>query len=116
VKGVENMNKFGTKSESYSNSVCYYFKPKIFIPNSFTPNGKNPIFLPIINFSQIDTYDFTIFNRWGQPVFRTSDTNEGWNGINGTEECPNGLYVYQLKINDSSDKEIIKRGLINLIR
>ena len=116
VKGVENVNKFGTRSESYSNSICYYFKPKIYIPNSFTPNGKNPIFLPIINFSQIDTYEFMILNRWGQPVFRTSDTNEGWNGINGTEECPNGLYIYQLKINDSSDKEIIKRGLINLIR
>lgn len=116
IKSIENLNKFGTKSESYSNTICYYFKPKIFIPNSFTPNGNNPIFLPIINFTNLSTFELTIFNRWGQPVFRTTDLNDGWNGINGTEECPNGLYVYQLKINDSSDKEIIKRGLINLIR
>ncbi len=116
VKGIENINKFGTKSESYSNTICYYFKPKIFIPNSFTPTGKNPMFLPIINFAKINSYELTIYNRWGNPVFKSTDINEGWNGNYGVEECPNGLYMYNLKINDSSDKEIIKRGLINLIR
>ena len=87
-----------------------------YIPNSFTPTGLNPIFKPIISIAKINSYELTIFNRWGQPIFNTNDLNQGWNGKSGIEDCSNGLYIYQFKINEGSDKELIKRGLINLIR
>ncbi len=116
IKCIENTNLHGTSSESNSNIICYYIKPKIYIPNSFTPNGINKVFTPIITFLNTDNYELNIFNRWGQPVFRSTDPDEGWNGMNGLEDCPNGLYIYQLKIIDSSEKELIKHGLINLIR
>lgn len=116
IKGIENKNYFGDRSLSYSNPICIHFEPKIFIPNSFTPNGMNPIFRPIISFAKIETYELTILNRWGQTIFYTTNNDNGWDGKNGFEDSPNGLYIYQIKINQGSDKEIIKRGLINLIR
>jgi gliding motility-associated-like protein len=116
VSCLENNNIYNVQSKSYSNPICFYFEPRIFIPTAFTPNGDNPIFKPIISISKIYTYELTIFNRWGQPVFNSTNAEEGWNGIYGNNDAPNGLYVYQLKVNAGSDKEIIKRGLINLIR
>jgi len=116
IKCVENTNTYGNQSISYSNKICSYFEPRIFIPNSFTPTGLNPIFKPIISIAKINSYELTIFNRWGQPVFNTNDLNQGWNGKSGIEDCSNGLYIYQLKVNEGSDNELIKRGLINLIR
>ena len=116
IKCVENTNIYGNQSISYSNQICSYFEPRTFVPNSFTPTGLNPIFKPIISIAKINSYELTIFNRWGQPIFNTNDLNQGWNGKSGIEDCSNGLYIYQFKINEGSDKELIKRGLINLIR
>jgi gliding motility-associated-like protein len=103
-------------SKSSSANICFDFDPKIYIPNAFTPDGQNPIFKPVVSVFEITSYDLTILNRWGQPVFQTYDENIGWNGNFGNENAPNGLYVYLLKVNTGSDKEIIKRGLVNLIR
>ena len=116
IKCVENTNIYMTTSESYSNQICFYFDPKIFIPNAFTPNGINPIFKPIISIADIENYELTIINRWGQPVFNTKKIEDGWNGQMGNQDAPNGLYIYQIQINTGFKKEIIKRGLINLIR
>ena len=88
----------------------------IFFPNAFTPNGINPIFKPIISIADIENYELTIINRWGQPVFNTKKIEDGWNGQMGNQDAPNGLYIYQIQINTGFKKEIIKRGLINLIR
>jgi gliding motility-associated-like protein len=76
----------------------------------------NPIFKPIVSIAKIESFELVIFNRWGQTIFNSTENNLGWNGKIGDEDAPNGLYTYQLKINQGSDKEIIKRGLINLIR
>jgi gliding motility-associated-like protein len=116
IKCIENTNIYNTTSESYSNQICFYFDPKIFIPNAFTPNGINPIFKPIISIADIENYELTIINRWGQAVFNTKKIEDGWNGQMGNQDAPNGLYIYQIQINTGFKKEIIKRGLINLIR
>ena len=116
VKSIESKNYISKQSFSYSNPICLYFKPRIYIPNSFTPNGMNPIFKPIVSIAKIESFELVIFNRWGQTIFNSTENNLGWNGKIGDQDAPNGLYTYQLKINQGSDKEIIKRGLINLIR
>lgn len=116
ILAKENQNIYNNQSTSLSNTICFYINPRIYIPTAFTPNGINPVFIPVVSIAKIDNYEFTIFNRWGQPVFNSKIANEGWNGRYGNEDSPNGLYVYQIKINAGSDKEIIKRGFVNLIR
>ncbi|MEN8787326.1 MAG: PKD domain-containing protein, partial [Flavobacteriales bacterium] len=96
----------------------------VYAPNTFTPNRDdiNQVFLPILSegFDK-ETYNFKVFNRWGQIVFETRNINEGWNGLCGGNSyingCPQGTYVWQLSIalEGASEREIY-RGHINLIR
>jgi gliding motility-associated-like protein len=54
----------------------------IIVPKAWTPNGdgQNDLLRPIlINIKEL-TY-FRIFNRWGELVYETNASGQGWNGI-----------------------------------
>lgn len=118
VVAVESMNIFGFNERSQSNVACIVLPPLIYIPNAFTPDGLNPIFLPIISdFDPVD-YDMTIFDRWGQALFRTSDPNIGWDGrimLSG-KMAETGTYVYMVTLHNGEGIEIIKRGHVTLLK
>jgi gliding motility-associated-like protein len=44
-------------------------------------------------------YQFTIFNRWGQKIFETTDSKKGWNGKYKGEIAPNGVYLAKVNYN-----------------
>ena len=48
---------------------------KLKTTNAFTPNGVNPIFKPVLSDFEPSNYDLTIFDQWGQVIFKTSDPN-----------------------------------------
>jgi len=52
----------------------------IYVPNAFTPNndGFNDVFQP--KGFGIVKYEITIFDRWGEVVFKTKSFEEGWDG------------------------------------
>ncbi|MFN2439716.1 MAG: PKD domain-containing protein [Chitinophagaceae bacterium] len=91
--------------------------PHIFVPTAFTPNGdgKNDIIRPVaVGISRLDY--FRIYNRWGQLVFSTSISGQGWNGkIKGKDQGSN-VYVWIVKGIDFTGKEIIAKGTVTLIR
>jgi gliding motility-associated-like protein len=39
-------------------------------------------------------FDFQIYNRGGQLVFRTNDMHKGWDGKYKNQEVPQGVYIY----------------------
>ncbi len=95
--------------------------PLIYVPNSFTPDGSNlnDVFIPKMS-NGIDekNYSFTIFNRWGEIIFETNITTEGWNGkTKNNELVQDGVYTWAIKyaVFDSS-KVIEMNGHVNLMR
>jgi gliding motility-associated-like protein len=89
----------------------------LYVPNTFTPNGdgKNEVFLPIIK-DQL-SYNFQIFDRWGNLVFQTNDANQGWDGEYKGQKSPDGTYVYQLNFTPPQDGlNHLVRGHVNLLR
>ena len=68
-----------------------------FIPNAFTPNGdgKNDIFMPMI--TNVENYEFFVFNRWGQQIFYTKDQEKGWDGTSNGNESECAVYYYLIK-------------------
>lgn len=81
---------------------CHEREDSLFIPNIFTPNndGLNETFK--IKYSdEVYSFRLTIFNRWGNEVFSSTDFNIQWDGTTNTnEECRDGTYYYQLNLND----------------
>ena len=81
-----------------SDSVVITPITTIYVPTAFTPNGdgKNDLF-KILGTEAVTVFNLTIFNRYGQVVFQTSDKSKGWDGtIKGKPAIPGG-YVYHLR-------------------
>lgn len=82
-------------------TVTYiHVNPHFFLPNSFTPNndGKNDV-LELLGDNKENATDFEIkiYNRWGQRVFESNDTNFQWNGTYNNKKLATGIYQYIIK-------------------
>ncbi len=92
----------------------------IFVPNAFTPNndGRNDTYKPIVNCATLlQNYEFSIFNRWGQKVFYTRSTGDGWDGTFRGVEQPTSSYYYTVRFVNPHDKEEeFHKGDVTLIR
>lgn len=111
-------NQYGFNEVSLSNVACAVIEPWVYVPNAFTPNGINPIFIPVVTFQDITKYEFSVLDRWGQLVFQTHDYAEGWNGVHqssGKLVEPN-TYVYVLKVVDGNNQEYFYRGSVTVVR
>jgi hypothetical protein len=119
IVAVENDgNIYGFQDSSQSNDLCLNYQPLAFIPNSFTPEGNNPIFIPVITNVSEKNYSFEIMNRWGNVFFRTDDILEGWDGIvlSSGEKAGNDTYLYFIQFEDQDGVTHKKRGVVSLIR
>ena len=91
-----------------------------FIPNTFTPNGdeKNNTFQPIFS-SGYDpqNYQFLIYNRWGEIIFESHNTEIGWDGTYRNKLSQNDTYTWKLQFKEKmADKEHLKTGHVNLVK
>ncbi|MCE7042180.1 gliding motility-associated C-terminal domain-containing protein [Dyadobacter sp. CY312] len=102
--------------ESLSNAVVYKRNTDIFFPTAFTPNDdfKNDDIKPIT--TELTSYSFTIYNRWGGVVFHTTDQNLGWNGKVKNELAELGWYLYKITFKDDLDQKVEKSGTFMLLR
>ncbi len=98
---------------------CYC---EMFVPNAFTPDldGLNELFFPVIN-CELDEYHFTVINRWGETVFKSSTPGEGWNGSSPgrTHWAHNDIYVWKVSYRTDVAGELIvvnKLGHVLLLR
>jgi gliding motility-associated-like protein len=86
------------------------------MPNAFTPNGDghNDLFR-IPPGTPLDLQDFSVYDRWGALVFRTSDINLGWDGnLRGTPANA-GTYIYRVT-GAVQGKPVLVKGTVILVR
>ncbi|QIL41204.1 DUF11 domain-containing protein [Pedobacter sp. HDW13] len=83
-----------------------------FIPNVITPNGdgKNDAFV-IVGLENYHNVHLTIFNRWGNEVYRSDNYKNTWTG-DGLNE---GTYYYLIRLRDG-EKEQVHKGWVLLKR
>lgn len=103
--------------------VTIHPKYTLYIPNAFTPgndNDLNDIFRPYGNAYDIDSYYMTIYDRWGNIIYQTSDfENGGWDGLShrNNKPAPDGVYVYRIDIKTFSGFDNHKYvGHVTLLR
>lgn len=85
-------------SVSWSNEICKNFPAFIYIPNAFSPwddnnvNDKFKVFT-----ANLIAFKMSIYNRWGEKVFETTDPEKGWDGRYNGEPAPVGNYLVRVK-------------------
>jgi gliding motility-associated-like protein len=90
---------------------------RVFVPNAFTPNNdsKNDV-LKINVIGKIIINGFSIFNRFGNQVFFTSDINKGWDGTQNGKPLPTSAYTWIIRGYDIDGTPVNLRGNVLLVR
>ncbi len=96
--------------------------PNAFTPNPFGPNGGRPgnnsfndVFLPQVK--GVEEFNMQIFDRWGNLIFESNDSNMGWDGYDRNGRLlPAGVYVYKLTLRLSDGQRTTQLGDITMIR
>jgi gliding motility-associated-like protein len=86
------------------------------MPNAFTPNndGKNDCF-GIHKWGNVTIREFSVFNRWGQKIFSTTNSTDCWDGTFKGTKVDAGGYVYMIDAVTGCG-EIFLKGVVMLIR
>ena len=87
-----------------------------YIPNAFTPDadGINEIWAP--QGQHIVSYQLTIYDRWNEELFFTSDLGTGWDGTYKGRQVQQGTYVYAIEIEDVLGEPHKYYGTFSLFR
>lgn len=88
----------------------------IYVPNTFTPNNdyKNDTF--IAKGVGVANYSLSIFNRWGEKVFETTDIANGWDGTFNGIDCKMDTYAWKINASDNTGNEKDLKGFLTLYR
>ena len=103
-----------------SQCVQVYSEFFVYIPNSFTPDGDGLNETFGVKGVGIKSVEFTIFNRWGQLIYKSnlgSFTDIHWNGLtqDNNTMAKQDVYVYQVRVIDEKSQEHIFHGRVHLI-
>lgn len=95
------------------NCNCRDAVPEVFSPNS---DGRNDVF-GLFTDCRTDSYQLTVFNRWGNKVFSTDDFGQRWDGnTDGKPQIPD-VYYYVINFRYAGQPEVLRRdGEIMLVR
>lgn len=89
----------------------------IYVPTAFTPdgNGRNDLLKP--QYTGINKLNhFTIYNRWGQVVFRTASRSQGWDGRVKGQPLATGTFIWIISARDVAGHQYELKGTVTLIR
>ncbi len=86
-------------------SVFVRVYKKIIVPNSFSPNGDGVN--DSWNIEALFTYpesELTVFNRYGQVVFKSKGYDKPWRGTSNGITLPTGTYYYTIDLKNGTPK------------
>jgi gliding motility-associated-like protein len=71
--------------------------PYLFVPDAFSPNGDG--LNDILTFESPEPMDveISVFDRWGEPIFRSSSAQTTWDGTYRGSPSPAGVYPYRVR-------------------
>jgi gliding motility-associated-like protein len=108
-------NPLGFREQSYSNEVLSEQEPKIYLPNAIMPRGLNNQLKPVLVFVGSEGYEFVIYDRWGQQIFRTNNPNDAWDGTFNGNYVPMAVYVYLIRFRNALDQPRQIKGNVAVI-
>lgn len=99
--------------------VKNFCEAALFVPSAFSPNGDGTHDDLEIFGKNFTDFSITIFNRWGEIIFISTEREKRWDGMYRGEQMPIGSYpwiIHYKSIYDSTHKDQVMNGSITLIR
>ena len=97
--------------------IRVYKGPAYYVPNAFTPNndGLNDWFKALpVGISKTEW--FRVYNRYGQPVFETTDPGKGWDGRYKGKLQDTGTFTWMIRGRGYNNQLVEMKGTVILIR
>jgi gliding motility-associated-like protein len=92
------------------------YRPAIYVPNTFIPDGNNLNEVFKIYGGNIKEMECFIFNRWGELIHTLNSINDFWDGTYKGEICQDGTYTWKLNYKDFQFRKYELTGHVNLLR
>ncbi len=118
---VEVQNDGGCKTSDtiYVEAIPF----SIHVPTAFSPNGDglNDTFRAMASYEAEIEFRMSIFNRWGERVFKSKRIEDGWDGTFNNMPCPIGAYIWVIDASGFEENEFFRgeskiRGNLTLLR
>jgi gliding motility-associated-like protein len=115
VHGTDNK---GCSSDTASIRVLANACQRLYVPNTFTPNGDDVNDVFAVKGLGVYDVDLSVFDRWGNMVFQTNSLSNPWIGNcnGGSYYCECGVYQWRMKYRDEKGFNQNKQGYVTLIR
>jgi len=85
-------------------------------PNVFNPSGRSNSEWTIYTSLNIEIQECTVYDRWGNVMYRSTSTIPTWDGMTNGQYCETGVYVYMIKYSDTSGDDHVIAGNLTLLR
>jgi len=100
-----------------SNRCCIERAAFVVTPNAFAPFGKNTIFKPLVfNRPSLQSYQLSIWSRWGELIFSSADPDLGWDGHKDGSPMPQGVYAFLISLKMNNGDEVQEKGSVLLLK
>ncbi|MFN0013992.1 MAG: hypothetical protein ACKVU2_05535, partial [Saprospiraceae bacterium] len=101
-------------AEDYS----FAYVPNVFAPDSYHPDNAEfrPQFVPGL---QLSNYRFEVFDRWGNQMFSTDDTQSGWRGPFRSQDMQPAVFVWYFTVDLSycgRVQRVFRKGDVTVVR
>jgi gliding motility-associated-like protein len=108
------IDKVNCKDTSY---ITLTSPPPMQLPRVFTPNGDGTNDYFVVKGVEVyPNTEITIYNRWGNVVFTSSDYKNEWQGQGSSGNVPDGTYFVVLNAKDENGVSIVLDGYVELRR
>ncbi len=103
-------------TDTITETITIYPDFYFWAPNAFTPNGdpNNPYYggegIGVLK------YEMTIFNRWGEMIFKSIDIATGWDGKYKGDIVGEDVYIAVFKVEGPNKTKIEKVTHVSVIR
>ncbi|SFE13724.1 gliding motility-associated C-terminal domain-containing protein [Chitinophaga sp. CF118] len=90
---------------------------QVYIPSAFSPNGDglNDYWRPKYR-GVITNFQMSVWDRWGERVYYTTDPQVGWTGTKQGKSLPTGTYIWVMEYTSGdTNQKVKKNGTITIV-
>lgn len=98
-----------------SNWIYLIQPPEVWVPDVFTVNndGINEVWGTFPLF--VKNYSMNVYDRWGNKIWESTAKKKQWDGFDGSQQVPDGVYAWLLRFDGWDGKSYQKTGTVMVI-